>query len=106
MTTVPPGEDVTPVLVGFARTLRAAGVEASPERVHQTVRAAARLDPARRRDLYWAGRLTLCSGPDDIDRYDRAFAAYFSGEEAPPLRRVPPVQVVRPVAVPGSERQP
>lgn len=94
------------MLVGFARTLRAAGVEASPERVHQTVRAAARLDPARRRDLYWAGRLTLCSGPDDIDRYDRAFAAYFSGEEAPPLRRVPPVQVVRPVAVPGSERQP
>jgi uncharacterized protein with von Willebrand factor type A (vWA) domain len=97
--------DVTPALVGVARTLRAAGVDASPDRLHQTVLAVSRLDVARRRDLYWAGRLTLCSGPDDLPRYDRAFAAYFGGEEAPPLRRVPPVQVVRPVAVPGSERE-
>lgn len=104
MSTVPADVDATPVLVGFARTLRAAGVDASPERVHQTVVAASALDPARRLDLYWAGRLTLCSGPDDLARYDRAFAAYFSGEEAPPLRRVPPVEVVRPVAVPGSDR--
>ncbi len=103
MTTLPAGADATPVLVGFARTLRAAGVEASPERVHQTVRAAGWLDPTRRNDLYWAGRLTLCSGPDDIGRYDRAFAAYFAGVPAPPPRRVPPVHVVRPVAVPGSE---
>lgn len=94
--------DVTPTLVGFARTLRAAGVAATPDRVHQTVTAVSRLDATRRRDLYWAGRLTLCSGPDDIARYDRAFAAYFAGEEAPPLRRVPPVHVVHPVAVPGS----
>ncbi|MGH8892344.1 MAG: vWA domain-containing protein [Actinomycetes bacterium] len=104
MRTVLADGDATPVLVGFARTLRAAGVQASPERVHQTVAALTCLDPGRRRDIYWAGRLTLCSGPDDIDRYDRAFAAYFSGQEAPPLRFVPPVHVVRPVAVPGSER--
>ena len=98
------GDDGAPTLVGFARTLRAAGVDATPDRVHQTVLATRHLDPARRPDLYWAGRLTLCSGPDDLDRYDRAFAAYFGGAEAPPLRRVPPVQVVRPVAIPGSER--
>ena len=55
-------------------------------------------------DVYWAGRLTLCAGPDDLERYDRAFAAYFAGVTAPPLRRVPPVQVVRPVAVPGTEQ--
>ena len=35
------------------------------------------LDPT---DVYWAGRLTLCGGPDDLDRYDAAFAAYFAGE--------------------------
>ena len=80
-------DDGTPTLVGFARTLRAAGVDATPDRVHQTVLATTHLDPARRPDLYWAGRLTLCSGPDDLDRYDRAFAAYFGGDEAPPLRR-------------------
>jgi uncharacterized protein with von Willebrand factor type A (vWA) domain len=94
--------DAAATLVGFARTLRAAGVDATPDRVHQTVLATEHLDPARRRDLYWAGRLTLCSGPDDLERYDRAFAAYFAGEAAPPRRSVPPVTVVRPVAVPGS----
>jgi len=97
--------DLTRTLVGFARTLRAAGVPASVDRVHQAVAAASYLDVAHRRDLYWVGRLTLCSGPDDLDRYDRAFAAYFAGEQAPPLRRVPPVQVIRPVAVPGAERE-
>jgi uncharacterized protein len=98
-------DDVTPTLVGFARTLRAAGVDATPDRVHQTVAAAGHLDVTRRRDLYWAGRLTLCAGPDDLDRYDRAFAAYFAGETAPPMRHASPVQVLRPVALPGTERE-
>ena len=90
--------------MGFARVLRAAGVPASPDRVHQTVTAVGHLDVCRRDDVYWAGRLTLCAGPDDLDRYDRAFTAYFGGLTAPPLRTVPPVQVLRPVAVPGTER--
>ena len=97
-------DEVTRTFVGFARVLRAAGVAATPDRLHQAVSAAAQLDVARRQDVYWAGRLTLCSGPDDLDRYDRAFAAYFGGESAPPLRSVPPIPVTRPVAVPGSER--
>ena len=108
MTTVAPGpapaDAVTRTFVGFARVLRAAGVPATPDRLHQTVAAVGHLDVARRRDVYWAGRLTLCSGPDDLDRYDRAFDAYFGGLTAPPLRTVPPVQVLRPVAVPGTEQ--
>lgn len=96
--------DLTPSWVGFARTLRAAGVDATPDRLHQAVAATAQLDPTRRHDVYWAGRLTLCAGPDDLARYDRAFAAYFGGAQAPPLRRVAPVDVLRPVALPGSER--
>ncbi|MDQ1614612.1 MAG: uncharacterized protein QOJ60_551 [Actinomycetota bacterium] len=96
--------DLTGSLVGFARTLRAAGVAATHDRVHATVAAAGALDVTNRTDVYWAGRLTLCSGPEDIERYDRAFAAYYPGQLAPPMRRVPPVSVVRPVAVPGSEQ--
>lgn len=96
--------DLTPSWVGFARTLRAAGVAATPDRLHLTLRAAAQLDPNLRRDVYWAGRLTLCAGPDDLERYDRAFAAFFEGAEAPAVRRVPPVEVLRSVALPGSER--
>jgi uncharacterized protein with von Willebrand factor type A (vWA) domain len=73
-------------VVGLARTLRAAGVPASPDRVHTTVRALRLLRPARRDDVYWAGRLTLCDSPADIDRYDRVFAAYF-GDRPLSVRR-------------------
>src|SRR4051794_5071385 len=41
------------------------------------------LDPGA---VYWAGRLTLCGGPDDLDRYDAAFAAFFGGEAPRPRR--------------------
>jgi uncharacterized protein with von Willebrand factor type A (vWA) domain len=98
-------DQLTGTLVGFARVLRAAGVPATPDRLHSTVAAVGHLDVCRRQDVYWAGRLTLCAGPDDLERYDRAFDAWFGGRTVPPLRSVPPVQVLRPVAVPGTERE-
>ncbi len=91
-------------LVGFARTLRAGGVDASPDRVQAMVQALTDAGPgfdaSRSRDVYWAGRLTLCAGPDDFPRYDRAFAAWFGGEDPPALRSVLPVRVPREVALP------
>jgi len=98
--------DVTGTFVGFARTLRATGVAATPDRVHAMLSATEQLDVGNRRDVYWAGRLTLCSSPDDLDRYDRAFAAYFGGDTAPQVRRVHAVEVERAVAVPAQERSP
>lgn len=87
-------------VTGLARTLRAAGVEASTDRLLEAVRALDRLDAARRDDVYWAGRLTLCGSPDDVRRYDAAFAAYFSGQPPPVPRRGPPPEPVRvPVAL-------
>jgi uncharacterized protein len=67
------------VLVGFARTLRNAGVQATGERVEAMVAAVDALDVTRPEDAYWAGRLTLCGEPDDLPVYDAAFAAYFGG---------------------------
>ena len=78
--------DVVDTVLGFARTLRAAGVTASPDRVEAMLAALGSLDVLDPTDVYWAGRLTLCGGPDDLDRYDAAFAAYFAGE-APRARR-------------------
>jgi uncharacterized protein with von Willebrand factor type A (vWA) domain len=69
--------DATGTVVGLARTLRSAGVDASPDRVQTMVTALAVLDPAQRGDVYWAGRLSLCATHDDIEVYDRVFAAYF-----------------------------
>jgi uncharacterized protein len=75
-----PVRDVVDTVLGFARTLRHAGVTASPDRVEAMIEALGSLDVLDATDVYWAGRLTLCGGPDDLDRYDAAFAAYFAGE--------------------------
>ena len=77
---VRPARDVVDTVLGFARTLRNAGVAASPDRVEAMLVALGALDVLEPGAVYWAGRLTLCAGPDDLDRYDAAFAAYFAGE--------------------------
>ncbi|WUH24932.1 VWA domain-containing protein [Streptomyces sp. NBC_00445] len=78
-------------LLGFARALRAAGVDASTERLHAFLSAVDLLRPEVRADVYWAGRLTLCGGRDDLERYERVFAAYFgSGSPATEAVRATP----------------
>jgi uncharacterized protein with von Willebrand factor type A (vWA) domain len=97
------GYDAVATVVGLARTLRAAGVDATPERVARMVSALAELDPLRRADVYWAGRLTLCASPDDLARYDRAFDAYFDRDGA---TRLPMPLLARPrlrlLAIPAT----
>lgn len=80
----PAGPDT--VLLGFVRALRAAGVDASTERLYAFLRAVDVLRPGVRADVHAAGRATLCGGRDDLERYERVFAAYFgpSGSPAPP----------------------
>ncbi|MFF0459658.1 vWA domain-containing protein [Streptomyces mexicanus] len=77
------------MLLGFARALRAAGVDAGAERTHAFLRAVDALRPGVRADVYWAGRLTLCGDRDDLERYERVFAAYF-GTADTPVRAVRP----------------
>jgi uncharacterized protein len=84
------------IVLGFARTLRHAGVPATPDRVQAMLTALDHLDVASPVDTYWAGRLTLCGDPADIARYDAAFAAYFGGV---PIVR-PPRAVTRLRSVP------
>jgi hypothetical protein len=79
--------DLIETVVGFARTLRAAGVPASTDRLQAMLVALRELDVLDGRDAYWAGRLTVCASPDDVARYDIAFAAYFR-DERPRIARV------------------
>ncbi|KOV63981.1 von Willebrand factor A [Streptomyces sp. MMG1121] len=87
-------------MVGFVRALRAAGVDASTERLYAFLRAVAVLRPGVRADVYGAGRATLCGGHDDLERYERVFAAYFgsAGERAPRAVRAAPAHRSRLVA--------
>ncbi|SFT44759.1 hypothetical protein SAMN04487904_102153 [Actinopolyspora lacussalsi subsp. righensis] len=64
-------------LVGFARALRHSGMRCGPARVRSFLDATEHVDFADRDQLYWAGRLTLCSDPDDLPRFDAAFHAWF-----------------------------
>jgi hypothetical protein len=57
---------------GFVTVVRRAGVPVAPDRVPALLSALDALGPD---GLYWAGRLTLCGGPDDIRRYDQAWRA-------------------------------
>ena len=90
--------DGTDSLVGLARTLRAAGVGAAPDRVHAAVEALAVLDASRRSDVYWAGRLALCGTVEESARYDVVFEAYFGDRPGSVVRRqrvlVPRLQLV------------
>lgn len=89
-----------PTVVGLARALRAAGVPASLERVHAFTRALDALEATRREDVYWAGRLTLCSHPEDLPRYDRVFTAFFAGRR--PVEREPRREVTVVRSCPGD----
>jgi uncharacterized protein with von Willebrand factor type A (vWA) domain len=77
-----PERDFTDVVLGFARTLRHAGVPAGPDRVQAMLGALEHLDVLDPNQVYWAGRLTLCADPQDLTRYDAAFALYFGGRAA------------------------
>jgi uncharacterized protein len=96
LTGVGSGRDFTDIVVGFARTLRHAGVPAGPDRVQAMLAALAQLDVLAPDQVYWAGRLTLCSDPEDLPRYDAAFALYFAAGGAGPGRRTSnPPRVLR-----------
>ena len=71
-----------PGLVGFARSLRHAGLAVDAHRVAAYLGALGHLGLASPVRAYWAGRLTLCSQPDDLARYDAAFAAWFREGDA------------------------
>ncbi|MEX2291769.1 MAG: VWA domain-containing protein [Mycobacteriales bacterium] len=96
--------DAVDTVVGLAATLRGMGVAASPDRVHAAVAALAELDPLRRPDVYWAGRLTLCGSAEDLPRYDLAFDAYFGDRSGTAVRRQRLTRrALQLVAEPGSE---
>jgi len=76
------------VLLGFTRALRAAGVRVTQDRAQAYLQAVSVVGAGDRRATYWAGRTTLCSGPDDLDRYDQVFESWFlSRAPLPPAAR-------------------
>jgi uncharacterized protein with von Willebrand factor type A (vWA) domain len=76
-----------PGLVGFTHALRRAGLTCDAHRTAAFLTAVDQLDLADPANLYWAGRITLCSQADDLPDYDDAFAAWFTPSRPEPRRR-------------------
>src|SRR4051794_22926855 len=73
--------DADELLLGFARALRAAGVPVTQDRTQAYLESTALVGLDDQRATYWAGRATLCSAPDDLERYDEVFTAWFLKNE-------------------------
>jgi uncharacterized protein with von Willebrand factor type A (vWA) domain len=78
-------------LIGFGRELRRRGLPVGTGRILTFCRAAAALSPLSRADLYWCGRASLISRPEDIEAFELAFAAYFGAStDLPPIAGLVP----------------
>jgi uncharacterized protein len=84
----------------FVAAVRRAGVPVAPDRVPALLGA---LDALGIGGLYWAGRLTLCGGPEDIRRYDAAWRGLTGGPGEPDVRRPPVPPRRRLVLADGGE---
>jgi len=87
-------------VVTFGRVLREVGVEVGPGRISDALTGLDAVDLTDQKDVYWTLRQTLVSRRDELDLFDRAFAAWFLREPIMPAGRglVPGPAAVRRVA--------
>ena len=79
-------------VVTFGRILREAGLEVGPGRISDALTGLDCLDIRNRDDVYWALRTTLVSRAEELESFDRAFAAWFlRSPSRPPYRGTLPV---------------
>jgi uncharacterized protein len=82
--------DLPALAAGLGRRLRGAGVPVTPERSARFARAVALMDPVTRRRLYWIARAVFVSSREQIETFDRVFAAVFEGAADPGEQRGDP----------------
>jgi uncharacterized protein with von Willebrand factor type A (vWA) domain len=95
--------DVPAVAAALGRRLRGAGLPVTPERSARFARALALAPPATRDRLYWTARAVFVSAREEVDAFDRVFAAVFDGRIDPADARGDPNA---PAAAEPGERAP
>jgi uncharacterized protein with von Willebrand factor type A (vWA) domain len=91
------------ILLGFTRALRVAGVPVTQDRAQGFLAATAVLGLGDQRAAYLPGRAPLCAGPDDLDRYDQVFEAYFNARDGLPRPRPAPASAPSFAQLPATE---
>ena len=90
LTSHDPAHAADEILLGFAAAVRVAGVPVTADRTHAFLEAVALVGFDDQRATWLAGRATLCGGPDDLERYDQVFEAWFLAREGLPTTRPRP----------------
>jgi uncharacterized protein len=72
-----PADALVRHVVTFGRVLREAGIEVGPGRLGDALAGLDEIDLTSEDDVYWTLRMTLVSRGEDLDTFDRAFAAWF-----------------------------
>jgi len=103
------GPDLAEVVARLGRLLHDAGIPVVAERGGRMAAVLAAHPPASRTELYWTARVTLLSGHEQIEVFDRVFGQLFAGVLDPADWRgqqpEPPVVRLRPApAAPGPAR--
>jgi uncharacterized protein with von Willebrand factor type A (vWA) domain len=88
------GREPERIAVAFARVLRGAGLSVPVGSVIDYTRALTAVGLTRPARVYWAGRATLVTRPEDVVMYDRAFAAFYTGAWLELRSAPPPMEVV------------
>ena len=84
------------VAVGFVNALRGAGVDVAVGSSVNYYQALGAVGMDQRSSVYWAGRATLVTEPDDIEIYDKIFDAYYGGQQ---LVATPIMEVTQPITL-------
>lgn len=87
---------VDEIAVGFVNALRGAGIDVAVGSSVNYYQALGAVGMDQRRSVYWAGRATLVTEPDDIELYDKIFDAYYGGQQ---LVATPVMEVTQPITL-------
>jgi uncharacterized protein with von Willebrand factor type A (vWA) domain len=98
-----PDSEAERLTVSFARVLRRAGVDVPVGATLTFAEGLACVGLGSRADVYWTGRATLVTSPEQIPTYDRAFRVFWEGARGEVRATADPDEIVIALDVPGDD---